>query len=135
MDEVNNEVQEQILGEFGFVVRWAVRSHSAHFTAYDIAATDANGPWFETEEANGQTQSVASAEAYADGYVKWDGCTNITMGYAHWCGPPQFRKHIDLLKYLYRRAFELMEREQPEWEDPWPRRPCPTCGSDDWRDN
>ena len=63
---------------------------------------------------------IADADTYLEGYVKWDGCAVLNQGCPHWCGPADFVKHCELLRYIYTRANELMERNPPEdgtWEE------------------
>lgn len=106
---------------FGFRVVWEAEDHWADVRAYEIIGTDehgfalmARGDW---ECLPGDsTANYSEAEKYLSGFVKWDGCTELDMGQPHWCGPRDYKKHIALLEYIYRRAHELMGRDpEEEW--------------------
>ena len=111
---------EDILGEFGFRVRWTVDDYWASVEVYEIVSIEC-----ETERILfpavdcrvlpfDNTDNIDEAEKYLEGYVKWDGCTELDQGRPHWCGPTGYKKHIALLGYIYKRAFELMGRELEE---------------------
>lgn len=118
-----NRRTEDVLGEFGFRVLWETEECCAKATAYEIMARDGKTgePLFDAQEdtENAPVQSLYDAEIYLTVLVKWDGCTHVNSpGYWHWCGPVYYRKHIALVEYLYRRAFELMGRQPDEaWDD------------------
>lgn len=82
---------EDVLGEFGFRLRWSARKGWAD--GMDVVA------------------KIDEAEPYLAGFVKWDGCAELDQGCPHWCGAHGFGKHIDLLAYIWRRAHELMGRK------------------------
>jgi len=47
---------------------------------------------------------VMNTELYANGTIKWDGCSHITFfedGYKHLCGRHCWQKHCDAMKKLY----------------------------------
>ena len=82
---------------FEFRLEWNVDKHWANVKAF-------------------QTLKYDNEDKYLEGFVKWDGCTELNQGQPHWCGPQQYKAHFALLKYIYHRAFKLMGRE-PEY--PW----------------
>lgn len=112
-----------VLGDgLGFRLAWTVHDYSAQVTAYEIVARAADGgaPEFHvggSMDMSDWTQDLDAAEPYLEGYVKWDGCTELNQGQPHWCGPAGYAKHILLLQHIYRRAFELMGRDA---EEAWP---------------
>jgi hypothetical protein len=112
---------EDVLGDFGFRMVWSVSDLWADVTAYEITGRgmEENAPLFERKGATcgpDHVESHEDAEEYLDGYVKWDGCTELDMGRPHWCGPYGYKKHCALLRYIYERAFQLMGREP---DDAW----------------
>lgn len=114
-------IVDDIMGEFGFRVIWSeVNDYFANMEVYRIAVRGEHGlPGFTTlHDLNQFTEDTSEAEVYLDGFIKYDGCTELDMGCPHWCGPEDYQKHGDLLKYLYHRAMELMGR-QDEMES-WP---------------
>ena len=124
MSEEPRITTEDILGEFGFRLVWSVLDHWADVKAYKVEATDENhAPLFWRKGSstnNGPTPNVDEAESYLEGYVKWDGCTELDQGCPHWCGPDGFKKHFALLRHIYESAFVLMGGEP---EEPWDETP------------
>lgn len=77
---------EQEIEEFeGFTIEWSSYGHYVNFTVFD-------------QDSN----------RYADGFVKWDGCTEIQETDHHWCGGFHVSIHLKLIAYLYTHAFDLM---------------------------
>lgn len=111
---------EDIMGEFGFRLVWAVADHWVDVVAYEITYRDESGkPMFNRADWQSLPDPVASheqAETYLTGFVKWDGCSELNQGQPHWCGASGFKKHCALLRHIYERAFQLMGREP---DKPW----------------
>lgn len=115
---------EDVLGEFGFRLVWQVDDYRACVEAYKIESivmgdTDSDDE-IQFEAASGKdqfTSDLSNSVKYLDGFVKWDGCTELDMGCPHWCSPLDYIKHGELLKHIYHRAFELMGRTPDE---AWP---------------
>ena len=124
-------------GMFGFYVRWSVAHHWANVDVFEIESmrapdTDGAPPiaLFAADEAHrpvgigpcGTAASIAEAEKYLSGHVKWDGCAELNQRCPHWCGVTDFVRHVVLLRYIYERAFELMGRPpSPDGDnEPWP---------------
>ena len=121
--EVDNslcETIEDILGEFGFRLVWSISAYWADVKAYEITSRNPDGtPNFNREGWGSLPDPVPTidlAEMYLDGRVRWDGCSELDQGCPHWCVADQFKRHCNLLRYIYERAFELMDRDCP---DPW----------------
>ena len=121
MNDEHRITVENIQDELGFTVRWKVQDHWADVEVFEVAAFGDDGreylikDWAHSGEL---TADIDNAEIYLEGYVKWDGCTELDQGRPHWCGPDGYKRHIALLEYIYKRAFELMGREQYyPWED------------------
>lgn len=115
---------EDVLGEFGFRLRWRVKDYWADVEAFEVEAIfDPGGlnrrEFLERNSSGGEwTPDIDNAEHYLKGHVKWDGCTELDMGCPHWCGPDAYARHAALLKHIYHRAFELMGRVPDEkWPD------------------
>lgn len=108
---------EKVGGDFGFRVVWEVLDHWADVTAYEITGRDGNTerPRFG-DNGDLDEDDYLKACKYLEGYVKWDGCSQFIFeegNYQHLCGGEGYDNHIQLLTYIWRRAFELMGR------DPW----------------
>lgn len=111
-DEEEKTLTEDVLGEFGFRVVWRYRPHWADVRVYDITSRTVDGePLFDRDGRTSlpdPVDSIEEAEVYLDGFVKWDGCSELDQGNPHWCGAVGFGQHILLLEYIYKRAFQLM---------------------------
>lgn len=111
---------EDIGGDFGFRVRWAVLDHWADFEVYEVVAVSDEGREFRARAlAEEFTANISGADMYCYGHIKWDGCSHVHQEEAHLCGADAFKKHMALLRYLYVRAGELMGREKGELDEPW----------------
>lgn len=127
MSEDKRITIEDIGGDFGFRLKWSVSDSWANVTAYKIVAVedDSGKKFFERrpwKRSGDHVEHIDKAESYLDGWVKWDGCSELNQGKPHWCGPNDFKHHMALLKYIYLRAFELMGREP---EEPWTDKALP----------
>lgn len=78
----------------GFTILWTAFSH---YVRFEVTLED-----------------EAQDEPYAKGYVKWDGCTEITESRHHWCGGYAIGLHLLLIQHLYDQAFELMNRQNDD---------------------
>lgn len=111
-------------GTLGFVVLWGVSDSWANVSVF---AVEESGSEVQGEDIrlfltpsggyDRHTDDITKAATYIDGYVKWDGCSELDQGCPHWCGPKQYKAHISLLEFIYRRAMDLMGRG--EGELPW----------------
>jgi hypothetical protein len=115
-------IEDCLANPFGFRVRWEYESHSAKLSIYEIVSRDQdNTPYFHRDGATispDNVKNIQEAEVYLSGYIKWDGCSELDQGCPHWCGPTDYKKHIALLEWSYRRAQELMEAGNwSPWDD------------------
>lgn len=66
---------------------------------------------------------LIGSEPYLGALMKWDSCMHVYFaeigddGYLHLCGIKSWTKHIALMKRIYFKAFELMEREPQDGEE------------------
>lgn len=110
-------------GRFGFRVDWSYRNYWCDFTVREVVGHEAP-PGDERLYRAKDWQSLPSdiiedvekAEVYLSGYIKWDGCSDVSGVSDGWhlCGGHDWHKHIRLMEWIYRRAMALMEREV-EW--------------------
>ena len=107
-------------GPFGFTLRWKADDYRAEFEVFAITGEAGQEVPIPTYDRRGAmstpdpVESIEQAEIYLEGHVKWDGCSEIDMGQEHWCGPLEWKAHCALLEHVYKRAFELMQREPEE---------------------
>lgn len=106
---------ERILGDQGFCIKWEIQPHWVDVTAFEVVAQDgATGDdFYQRKDSHFSPDCVShidEAEAYLEGYVKWDGCTELDMGRPHWCGVEEYRRHCELLQYIYIRSQQLMDK-------------------------
>lgn len=118
------EIVEDILGEFGFRVKWEYTNYYATCSVYEMVAyiSGENIPRFIKKDweilPDDDTENIDEAEIYIQAYVKWDVSTEIQGGSILLGSLYDYKKHIALIEYIYRRAFELMGREpDKKWED------------------
>jgi hypothetical protein len=108
---------EDVLGDFGFRVRWLAQDHWVDFEVFEVIGLGDKGPMFYMDGGNGSSDTVEtidSAEHYTKGFVKWDGCSHVEQVESHLCGKSAWVRHRQLLEYLWTRAFQLMGTEEPE---------------------
>lgn len=96
-----------------FVIDWQVDGTDGfggyvRFTAHRIINVDGGPPIFRTETC-GFTEDRREAEPYLTGFVKWDGCMEVTDG-MHWCDRDHMEEDFALLRHLREAAFGLMGR-------------------------
>ncbi len=107
--------EEFVFGDLGYLLRWSVQDHWANVVAHCITGHSESGVKLYGLDFNEAVPPDDDAELA--GYVKWDGCSELDQGCPHWCGPHDYKMRIALLTYIYRRAHELMGREQfDEWD-------------------
>lgn len=101
---------------FGWRVKWRVSSHQAEFWAYEVTGVclgdDAGKPLFHRNGAQSSPDDVLlidEAEVFAHGRVKWDGCSDWTRDYCHHCSADAIEWEVQLMRYIYCRASELIE--------------------------
>ena len=98
------------LGEFGYVVVWQLDFHFT-FKAYPIVSLHkdpATGlftiPLMPRGE-DGETTDPAEAAPSLSGFIKWDGCSEVSFeDDPHWCGAHSWAQHIRLMAWLLNKA-------------------------------
>lgn len=124
-DEAVSTVDDVSFGDLAvFRVVWSVRKHWADFKVYEIGGW--GGPTFDQPVFGPGFELTiqADTEVHVEGSIKWDGCSNLHFDpCVHLCSAPSFENHIQLMKHLYFKAFELMGRELA---DPWTLQVGPT---------
>lgn len=123
------ELTEDILGDFGFRVRWRYEPYWCDVEVWHVVMRTMDGvPEFQRKGSawgpNG-VPDIADAERYLQGHIKWDGCSEFSFGPDeehgndfHWCGPHDYKQHFALLEALYKRSRELMTHgREYGWDD------------------
>jgi len=107
-----------IFGEFGFRVVWSYLPHWADVKVYKIVSRGVdinNTPMFQRKDSPCSPDpvlTVEEAEVYLEGYLKWDGCSDLDQGKHHYCDEQGLIRHAMLLNYLWQRAHQLMEASE-----------------------
>lgn len=106
-----------------FRVRFKYASHYVDVAVFEIVATDTDGsnPMFQLKDyvsSDDLVGNIDEAHVYLHGTIKWDGCSDLQIGYHHWCGPSDYLKHFAILEAIYKKAQELMPAGG--YESPWP---------------
>ena len=123
MSEEKIELIEDVLGDFGFRVRWQYLPHWADVEVFEIVGRDDSGKmYFERKgamQSMDQVETIDEAQPYLEGFIKWDGCAELNQGNPHWCGVRSFKKHADLLQYIWNKSGELLKSralmDSPQW--------------------
>ena len=125
---VSDVVQEKIedfdplADGFGFTIRWRWKNDSwMDFEVFEVSGLEGEGgpklyDQKDWQRSGDVVPSINDAEPYCTGYIKWDGCAEIDFESHHFCGSRCFKKHIALMRWLYTRAYEVLDREP---FDPW----------------
>ncbi|UXR28955.1 hypothetical protein [Bacillus phage Nachito] len=92
----------------------SVNGLSVDYTVYEVVSWEMN-------------DSVSNVEPYMKAYIKWDGCSHYWMGdkdkYTHLCGLNDYEQHCALLKWLYNKTDDYLEKYKDQgildgrWED------------------
>lgn len=102
IEEIPTLSEESVAGEFGFKIAWSRYSTRVEFDVKEIDPSNKH-----------------DGESYLTGSVKWDGCSDLRIGYHHFCSPRDYIMHFALLKHLYVHSLELMGEDAHE-ADKWP---------------
>lgn len=91
-----------LFGDMGFLVTIDTTDHSANILVEEIIGRDV------------ETNEILNKEKYLEGSIKFDSCSHFWFGdedkYLHLCGAEDFERHILLMQFVYKKAFELMGR-------------------------
>ena len=127
----------KIVEENGVLTLWGEKYDRPYFeirvtelTEYSVKFDVKTITGWNVKDAQGQPEPNLT-EDYLSAYIKWDGCSHFWFGevgengdrdsYLRICGSEDFREHIRLMEFLYRRAEELVPRLA--CEDPWEETP------------
>ena len=104
--------------DISITVTFDVKEYSVDFRAVEITATDIGKGDFKAERGwpkdggDGPLDLVydpAQAERFIEGFVKWDGCSEISFdGSMHLCGKEAIDQLADGLKRIHARCGELL---------------------------
>jgi hypothetical protein len=74
---------------------------------------------FEIFEARAWKDNVQEWEEYARVIIKWDGCSEISLDSLHLCGKFFWKKHCEIMEWVYKVAFPLIPGHivSEEWTD------------------
>lgn len=118
----------EYLGGLGFCLRWTLRGDTwADVEAFEIVGryTDSGATIYNRKGytfSPDPVDTIDEAATYLTGFVKWDGCSEFAFAdenhNTHLCGARDYARLCALLRHIWTRAFELMQREQP---DEWPK--------------
>jgi len=100
------------IGPFDWFVRWRTSEHWLDFDAYEgISENDDGKPlfWVEPEKLSASTLEgdLGKCKPTYTGYVKWDGCMEISLGTVHFCGAEDAKRLAELLTALHRLALKI----------------------------
>lgn len=120
MNKITERFQYQCTG-LGFDVVWEKEEHSIDFSAHSIFSIDSNSvaEYRKKDYDDELTGDTNNAEVFLSGSTGKDGCSRIEMARQHLCDTNEkdsfkyngYRELVALLDYIYKRAFELLEKE------------------------
>ena len=106
-----------------FRVRWTADEHFAEADVFAVSGRYEDGRCTFLRDGGVNSMetvdAIDGAESYLKARVKWDGCIHWTWGNGadHTCYLYELQSLAALMRYLWERAFNLMEREPPEvWD-------------------
>jgi hypothetical protein len=98
------------VGHFGWLVRYEHEDHWLDFRAYEVTSRSGpdNKPSFskrdELRSVPGDqfAESVEDAEVTLEGYVKWDGCCEMSGPRPHFCGSHDVAEYAKVMQELHK---------------------------------
>lgn len=114
--------------ELGFVIVADPDEYSVCYKVYEIVGEEIHpkpGLMFHKEDENhschpNRVDTIEEATPYLDGSVKWDGCSNWTVGYndtqvymMHFCS----REQLENLGKVMAKCWDLTKELCPHWID------------------
>ncbi len=105
--------------DFAYEVAWEAEQYCMRFKAYLICSIPLEGhpggPSFRRKGSDWMdwTENHAEAQPAVDGWIKWDGCSDITFDDTHLCGASSFVQYIRMMAWIHAKAAAVI----PHWDD------------------
>lgn len=93
------------LGCLGWLVRYDHSDHWLNFKAYEVISELVSEPKtksFRKPDTIEHTENPDEAEPTISGYVKWDGCCEMTGPTPHFCGAQDVASYTKVMQELHR---------------------------------
>lgn len=102
MGEKFSEKGTQTYYDIGYIVAYEVYDYRLEVQVYKLCSLNL----YHTKDGFGLTESLADAELFIEGSIKWDGCSNWTLNpepnhMQHFCGREGLEKFGQLLLRLW----------------------------------
>ena len=110
----------EVDGTFGFTIEAIVREHWMTVEVFEIASVslDDDKPYYERKGATmggDFVETTGHATKYFEGFVKWDGCIEITVPETiHTCSKDQFLAMGKVMECVWDMGLELIPAATPE---------------------
>lgn len=92
----------------GWLVRYEVTDTWLDFEAFECTGIDTDGgKWFAKKgrrSSDDETDEPEKAEPTISGFVKWDGCSEMTLGRPHFCGAQDVADRAGVMVELHKLA-------------------------------
>lgn len=111
------------IGAYGWLVRYEHTEHWVDFKAYEsIGESHSVGgsKMFRKTSSNDFTENVDDAEVAINGYVKWDGCCEMSGPKPHFCGRLSVREYTQVMLELHKLCLLLPAVDFDCAEYEWP---------------
>ena len=97
MSNHNVSGEDEVCGEYGFIVKWSASEYIFNFKVSRIHGRSA------------EDNSIAELEdEVIKGDIKWDGCANIAYNnYMHYCTLQELHEQAEVLEWCYMKAKEI----------------------------
>lgn len=119
-----NELIENVLGEFGFTVKYINKEYAIEFLASKITGVGDDGPVYEMKGAQSSMDTTLifdESERFINGFIKWNGCSHYYFGddtgYLHLCGKHNINEISKLIKIIYNRCGELIAQNGHPYDE------------------
>lgn len=93
LPKLPEDIGDCVVREPGGIVKYAIlyrtEDYAIEFCVYEVEQPEPDKPVFLFEDENCQMNPTIPETPFAHGYLKWNGCVNISFGdtYHHFCGP------------------------------------------------
>lgn len=96
----------------GWCVRYETTETWLDFKAWEVVGVEVSpNPGRKSFHAKGlgseQVYTVEEAEPDLTGYVKWDGCSEMTIGQPHFCGAADVAQFCEVMKAVHALALKI----------------------------
>lgn len=90
------------IGAFGWLVRYEHDDTWLDFKAYEVVSVQGLTKLYGHDGPNAFAPSPDLVQPDLEGYVKWDGCCEMTGPKPHFCGADDVANHATVMRELHK---------------------------------